>query len=76
MFQVYTSIYALFPYHSHFLLKREAIRSSETLVPNHNTTRRQNPEDRDLNLHSCKVKVSMSLCLTKHHALETCTSHN
>jgi hypothetical protein len=32
-------------------LKTEAARSSETLVSYHNTKRRHNPEDRDLNLH-------------------------
>jgi hypothetical protein len=34
------------------ILKMEAARFSETLVSYHNTTRRQNPEDLDLNLHS------------------------
>jgi hypothetical protein len=35
----------------HFTLKMEAARSSETLVSYHITTRRQDSEDLDLNLH-------------------------
>jgi len=37
----------LYPSSSHFTLKMEAARSSETLVSYHITTRRHNPEDRD-----------------------------
>jgi hypothetical protein len=45
------------------VVKMHVARSSETLITYHITTRRQNPEDRDLNLHprknleSCK-KIS------------------
>jgi hypothetical protein len=42
-------------------VKMEAARSSETLVSYSNTTRRQNPEDLDLNLHRVKSLESYYL---------------
>jgi len=64
----------------------EAALTPETSVSYHNIIWRPNPEDLDLKsgitvryyvipiLHSMvevKVKVKLSLCLTKHHAIET-----
>jgi len=40
-----------FPITSHFTLKMEAARTSETLVPYHNNTWCLNPEDLGINLH-------------------------
>jgi hypothetical protein len=42
--------------------------ASETLVYNHQTTRRNYPENHDLKI---TVKVKLSLCLTKHHTIKT-----
>jgi len=43
-------IFALF-FHRYFSLKKEATRSSKTLLTYHNTTGCHNPEDCNLNLH-------------------------
>jgi hypothetical protein len=52
----------------YFILKMVAVRSSETLMSYHITTRRHNPEDLDLIM----VKVKLSLCfyITEHHAMK------
>jgi len=57
-----------------FTLKKEAALTSETLVSYHNTTRRHKPEDVEMIYKLClnkgMIKVKLSLCLTKHHAMK------
>jgi hypothetical protein len=48
------------PSTSHLTLKMEAARSSENLVPYHNTTRGHNPEDLDMNHRRENLKTCIS----------------
>jgi hypothetical protein len=44
-------------------MKKKPARSSETFVFFHITTRRQNPEDLDLNLHNLEINLAMKVML-------------
>jgi len=54
-----------------FILKMEAGRSSETMVSNHNTSRRHNSEDHGLNLRFLDKRDSISYLMAR----EKCLNH-
>jgi hypothetical protein len=53
-------------------VKTEAARSSKTSVSCHNITRRHNPEDHDLNIHRCALRI----CVRLQYQTDTHTQHN
>jgi hypothetical protein len=69
-------IHAIYPSTFHFTLKMEAARSSKTLVSYHNTTRRHNSEDLDLNLHRREILKSRRKDLMFQENLSRVTLHS